>query len=185
MRALNIIKLSLFCCLLLQLSACGFHLKGHAAEGEGIETNVTQLSLGGSLKYNEVANAIKQQAEQANISVIDGSDLVITVSNILEENTRMGGTQGADVEQYRLRLTASWEVQVNGQLLLPKDLAAQQIYDYLPANQLSNDQEVQLIRAELEQQLASNILRQALAIANNPPTCDCDETEAGTTPTKP
>ncbi|MCK5880741.1 MAG: hypothetical protein KAG18_02630 [Sinobacterium sp.] len=185
MQALTFIKLSVICLLLWQVSACSFHLKGHAPEGEGIVTNITELSLGGNLKYNEVASAVKEQAEQANIKVVDGSDVIITLDNIEEENTRIGGTQGGDVEQYRLRLTASWELHIKGQLLLPKKLSVQQFYDYLPANQLANDQERQLIRTELEKQLASSILRQAIAIANNPPPCDCDEAETGTTATKP
>ncbi len=185
MLAIHSVKLIMISFVLLQLSACGFYLKGHSPQGKAIVSEITELTLGGSLRYNEVANSVKQQAEQANISVVDNTELVINIINIKEENTRMGGTQGADIEQYRLRLTASWELLIAGQLLLPKDLVAQQVYDYLPANQLGNDQERQLIRSELEQQLASNILRQAITIAKNPPNCDCDETEAGTTPTEP
>ena len=170
---------------LMQLNACGFHLKGHNPGADAIITNVSEISLNGPLKYSEIASAIQQEAELANINVIDSSELAITLLNVEEDNSRITGTQGGDVEQYRLKLQASWQLTLNSQQLQPQPISAQQIYDYLPANQLGNDQERQLIRAELEQQLASSILRQALAIANNPPNCDCDEAETGTTATTP
>ena len=186
MQAHQLFINSLVCLSILLLNACGFHLKGHASNQspDQINSHIENVSLNGNLKFSELATAIKQEAELANIAITSDSDVQINILKATEEDTRMGGTQGADIEQYRLKLTANWQLNVNGSLLFPRPISAQQMYDYLPSNQLANDQERQIIRKELEQQLASNILRQALTIANNPPKCDCNEAETRTTQPK-
>ncbi len=169
--------------LLLFISSCGFHLRGHSSETLN-KGNVENIHISGNLQFNELAIALRDQAELAGLSVDAASKNIVTINKVEEDNTRIGGTQGADIEQYRLRLTVQWELNIDGQLLMPSPLSAQQLYDYLPNNQLGNDQERLLILSELREQLAQSILRQTIAIANNPPNC-CDQIEESTDLTTP
>jgi len=218
----TILPISLVLGLLINLSACGFYLKGYAPNPSFDNSTLKQLEISGKLAYSPIATTIREQAELSEIQVavfaagelaspqalptpadeskLDGEEngvdqplpdtssstkakiVRVILLKEVQNNKRLSTSQGSDVEQHQLRLSLKWELKVGEQTLLPKPLKASAQYDYYSENALSNAQERQRVLQELRQQIASNLLRQTIAIANNPPECNCShETQAGTT----
>ena len=141
----------------LMLSACGFHLRGSADIAEPLR----QLTLVmPDRSRSSLEPLLRRQFEANGITVNGGQGYQLEINS--ESRSRREASLGAnaDIDEYELTLKASFLVKnPQGEIVLERKLTIERTYDYdADRETASSVQETQLY-SEMEQQLASQILR--------------------------
>ncbi|WP_290698100.1 LPS assembly lipoprotein LptE [Amphritea sp.] len=141
----------------LMLSACGFHLRGSADIAEPLR----QLTLVmPDRSRSSLEPLLRRQFEANGIRVNGGPGYQLEINS--ESRSRREASLGAnaDIDEYELTRKVSFLVRnPQGEIVLERKLTIERTYDYdADRETASSVQETQLY-SEMEQQLASQILR--------------------------
>ncbi|MBQ0757067.1 MAG: hypothetical protein KBT66_14120 [Amphritea sp.] len=141
----------------LMLSACGFHLRGNADIAEPLR----QLTLVmPDRSRSSLEPLLRRQFEANGITVNGGQGYQLEINS--ESRSRREASLGAnaDIDEYELTRKVSFLVRnPQGEIVLERKLTIERTYDYdADRETASSVQETQLY-SEMEQQLASQILR--------------------------
>lgn len=142
-------------CLLV--SACGFHLRGSTEIAEPLR----QLTLVmPDRSRSSLEPLLRRQLEANGVTVNGGQGYQLEISS--ESRSRREASLGAnaDIDEYELTRKVSFLVKnPQGEVVLERKLTIERTYDYdADRETASSVQEAQLY-SEMEQQLASQILR--------------------------
>lgn len=141
----------------LFLTACGFHLRGSAEIAEPLR----QLTLVmPDRSRSNLEPLLRRQFEANGVTVNGGSGYQLEITS--ESRSRREASLGAnaDIDEYELTRKVSFLVtDPQGVIVLERKLTIERTYDYdADRETASSVQEAQLY-SEMEQQLASQILR--------------------------
>jgi len=146
--------------MLLALAGCGFHLRGSASLPDSLKTMYVQginlqqglgLELKRSLTRNDVVVVESYQEGSAVLTVLDHK----------YERRVLSVGSNAKVSEYSLHGWLSYKVTDGSGQVLANDqkVEAQRDYQFDQEQVLAADQEEELLRIELNQQLVQSLLR--------------------------
>ncbi|MFP3029589.1 MAG: LPS assembly lipoprotein LptE [Arsenophonus sp.] len=153
----------LFLCLaVLITSSCGFHLQGRPQQ---IAEKLKRLKLSSGDPYGPLARAIRHELRLNNINLIDENLQNVTTIKIgsSSENTKTVTIyqDGKSVEkQLNFRITAQI-ILPNGRVYPIKICIERAFFDN-PLEILAKDAETELIKQEMREQAASQLIRKLL-----------------------
>ena len=162
-------------CLLV---SCGFHLRGDSASLQG---SLTSLAIKG--KQSEITAEIKQLAERSKITIAPSAKWSIVILDEKSQSRRLSSTQSLSTDEFKITITVQYNIQHNDQIYGPINISRDAIFQDDQDQAASKSNEASIIKSELRQLLAAQILRRTQLISTNPPDCEpTDEVE--TTPTQ-
>lgn len=142
-------------CLLV--SACGFHLRGNADIAEPLR----QLTLVmPDRSRSGLEPLLRRQFEANGVSVNKGQGYQLEI--LSESRSRREATLGAnaDIDEYELTRKVSFLVKnPQGEVVLERNLRIERTYDYDADRETASNVQEDQFYSEMEQQLASQILR--------------------------
>ncbi len=141
------------------LSACGFQLRGQLPQ-------LTQLpgpwQLAGVARYSDLSHEITRQLHQAGVSLVTQDGRYILEIAERQQNTRLFSVNSAN-EAVEYELTLSWQFALyqskQDPSLTPITIRTSRIVYQPQATRLSSDQEVQQLRADMQRELVTRMLR--------------------------
>lgn len=144
--------------ILLNLSACGFALRG----SESITSQYDSLSLDVDQPNGELTRLLRRSLEVADVAVLDtGSNVpVLSVRNERSVSRPVSINPRARAAQYEIRLSVDVSlIQDEQELLAPETLLVERTYFEDIANIAGNQDEVAIITAEMRRDLVNQVLR--------------------------
>lgn len=161
-------RLAVLLVLALQLSGCGFSLRGSAAISDTLPT----LALNLQQPNGEIARQLRSALDGANVAIITpaSSELpddvpVLSVSAERFNVQPVTLTPRARAAQYDVRAALTVGLTVGEQTLFgPEELSLQQIYYEDTDTLTGNREEVEVIQTELRAELVDRILRRLEAV---------------------
>lgn len=157
-------------CLALLLAGCGFTLRGT----EQATLPITSVLLRSEQQNSPFMQQLRSALAAANVSTSTGTEQATYVLSVGEEqaNTRTASVNSrARAAQYDLQLTVVVQLDSAGQTLFgPETLAIQRSYYEDIANIAGSNEEMELLRTEMRQELVDQLLRRlrAAAASNSP-----------------
>lgn len=181
MKKIDTCIFNIICYVLIgiSLTACGFHLRGHAPENA--DSKLISLNIRGINRYDDIADSVKQLAKSRDIKLAPNAEWSISLGNEELERWQASTTQSTTTSEYLLRLHVTLHIHHKDINYRPMELSRQAIFQNNADESSSKSNEQEIILAELRYQLAEDILQRLQIISNNPPDCDCDESEPATT----
>lgn len=148
----------------ITLSGCGFHLQ-HTAE---IPAQFKTLSVESGDPYGELTREVRSVLIANNVKIIDNSMDTKTpslrlMSNELTRNT-ISIYQDGKAAEYQLILTVDAQVVIAGQDIYPITVKIFRTFFDNPATALAKDTEQTLIKKEMYQQAALQIVRKLKSV---------------------
>lgn len=159
----SIALLALSC---LFLSACGFQLRGAA----DIAAPLQQLSLISEGSRSELDTPLRRYLKGNGVQLVDTESANYTLEITSESQTRRVATlsASANVDEYELTSRVSFTVSdLHGEeprIVLERSLSVERTYDYDNNNATASSVQETQLRREMNQQLASQIVRLYAAI---------------------
>ena len=151
---------------LLVLTGCGFHLRGSMTLA--LPDNLKTISIEGINLNRGLGRELKRSLTNAGVSVVAGGDHDALILTILENNIdRRVLSVGSDakVSEYELRAIVRFSVKdKHGTLLENQQVEGQRDYQFDKNQVLSSEEEENLLRQQLNQQLIQSILRYLFAL---------------------
>lgn len=155
------------------LSACGFHLRGHTPQDNGL----TGFAISGKNRFDGVAAELQRLAISRNISIDPQAQWRISLSDETVQQWRASSTQSYSRNEYWLSVAVILSIRHETLEYHPIALKREALFQDNSDQLNSKSREKELITQELRQQLAQDILQQLSHLAANPPDCDCDDAE--------
>ena len=145
----------------LLLSACGFHLRGSISLPEGVEP----IYVSGN---NAIATEIRNQLSSNDIQItndITQAQYQLIISDHSAQKRTVSLGEGGRVAEYQITINTSFTIKDRqGKTLVePRQLSTRKIIRNDPNNVISTAEEEALLRSEMQQNLASKIIRQLRA----------------------
>ena len=182
MNKVQMLKHSLALLLLCAVvTSCGFHLKGN----NSIVGTLKEIHLSGKHSHGDTAMAIKTQAQKNGIALNSKATWTIMLEQESNNERRLTSTQSVSLDEFMLSLDVTFYLSEQSaqsdKTYGPIKIRRETIFQGDEKQAASKDNEKQLLLAELREQIANQILRQAQIISNNPPDCNCEnETQSPT-----
>lgn len=156
------------------VTSCGFHLKGN----DSIVGTLKDIHISGKHSNGQTSMAIKQQAQKNGIALNSKADWSIILAQESSKERRLTSTQSVSQDEFMLSLDVTFYLHhqnaENEKNYGPIKVRRENIFQGDEKQAASKDNEKQLLLAELREQIANQILRQAQIISNNPPDCNCE-----------
>ncbi len=163
-----LLRSSIFLGLSLILAGCGFSLRGN----DIITAKFTLLELQLAQPNSELAGLLKRSLEIAAVSLTDSGASSTTASTPV---LQMGAEQlvsrpvsvnpRARAAQYELRLSVETSLSVDANLLMgPETLVIERSYFEDIESIVGNQEELQIIAAEMRRELINQLLRRLEAV---------------------
>jgi LPS-assembly lipoprotein len=150
--------------LLALLGACGFHLKGVSKLPEAFASTVVLTDD----RYSEFSQALVQIIERSGSRVLHTVQAGTPVIDVLEDKTeqRVLSISASNLPtEYEVFYTVRYRVRVDGKDVLPPQvLKLSKDYSFNENAVLAKEEEQQLIRRALAQELATVVVRRLAAL---------------------
>jgi LPS-assembly lipoprotein len=151
------------------LSACGFHLRGSLQ----LPPAWTELHLASASPNSELSRALREGAERGGVNWRDrdAANFIITLGDERFERRNLTIGTNARAAEIELQMTASLAVtEADGTELMPAtDLSTFKIITNDPENISGKVEEARLLRAEMREDLAQQMLRKMRFLATTAP----------------
>ena len=143
--------------LLLTLSACGWHLRG-----TGSAATIDRLYLSASAPNSVFTQTLERYLRSSGIELVDSAaDAEYTLKLIKETSKRRTATVSASARISERLLEEQVEYQVNkpdGTVTIERSIATvERIYEYNEDNVLATEDEAQLLKREMHNDLARQV----------------------------
>jgi len=154
--------------LLLAVSGCGFSLRGN----DVLSANFSELQFYSEQANSELARLLRRSLEGAEVNVtvvaLGEEDSSVTLLGIASEqlvNRPVTINPRARAAQIELRLSVDMAVMLGGQTLLePETLFVERTYFQDVENISGNQEEAEIIAAEMRRELINQMMRRLVAI---------------------
>ncbi len=150
--------------LLSLLGACGFHLQGVSRLPAAFATTVVLTDD----RYSEFSQALVRGLEQSGSRVLHTDQAGVPVIDVLEDKTeqRVLSISASNLPtEYEVFYSVRYRVRLDGkELLSPQVLRLSKDYSFNENAVLAKDEEQQLIRRGLAQELATVVVRRLAAL---------------------
>ena len=165
---MRLIRLSLLTSIAVILSACGFSLRGSDILSSKFDT----LQLNAQPPNSEFSRLLRRSLEVADVSVeavlpenLDSELPVLAISNEQVVSRPVTVNPRARVAQYELRLSINVVLARADELLInPETLFVERIYFEDIENISGNQEEIELITAEMRRELVNQLMRRLEAV---------------------
>lgn len=161
--------------LMLQLAACGFHLRGPVALPEMMQKTYIQGGVGSELYY-AVENALENAGSQVVDSAASASAVLSLNNQRIDRRVISVDTQGRAAEYelslqvvFSLRDSAGRNIADREQVSVVRD------YSFDPNNVLAKDQEEAALRGEMMRYAVSQMMRRLQALTRQPAAASAGE----------
>lgn len=156
----------IFGLLVLNLTACGFHLRGDADVPELLQSLYVQ---GVDLRQNAFGLELKRALTRNGVKVLDsyqeGTSILTILDNRYNKRVLSVGTD-AKVREYELEAVVRYKVTDDkGQIIQEQQtVEARRDYQFDSDQVLASDEQERVLREDLNKQLAQSLLRRLSAI---------------------
>lgn len=160
------VRLLVIACLIILLSGCGFTLRGSQTS----QLSVTQLALNLQQENSPFARALRSTLNSIDVDIGDNdADYTLTVGQEEHSVRQISVTGRASAAQYELSSAVNVELHNRaGELLLgPEIINVQKTYFEDIANIAGSSSEMELLRAEMRQELVDQLIRRLQSVAND------------------
>lgn len=165
------LRIIAFICLSILLTSCGFHLKGTQNK---IETTPFSLDSNGGQQGFE--KAIEGAAVDMMIPLKENAQWAIHINNTQRDKYRTTSSVTAERDRFMLIYRATFDLthNHNGHMdtFGPVQIEQQASFQSNETKVVSKHNEEGQIYKELEKQTARLLLKRAVLIASEPPTCE-------------
>lgn len=150
------------------LSSCGFHLRGSGQ----ISTQLDMLHVTAINAYGELVQKLESVLTGAGVAIERNKSLApYSLRIISEKNTRRVATTTSRiaVAEYELRLVVKIQLQNRaGDLIMaPSSLVTERVYTLDQANLMGSNEEEELLRQEMQDEIIEQIIRRVEAITRS------------------
>lgn len=150
------------------LSSCGFHLRGSGQ----ISTQLDVLHVTAINAYGELVQKLESVLTRAGVAIERNKSLApYSLRIISEKNTRRAATTTSriTVAEYELRLVV--EIQLENRtgdlIMAPSSLVTERVYTLDQANLTGSNEEEELLRQEMQDEIIEQIIRRVEAITRS------------------
>lgn len=150
------------------LSSCGFHLRGSGQ----ISTQLDVLHVTAINAYGELVQKLESVLTRSGVAIERNKSLApYSLRIISEKNTRRAATTTSriTVAEYELRLVV--EIQLENRagdlIMAPSSLVTERVYTLDQANLLGSNEEEELLRQEMQDEIIEQIIRRVKAITRS------------------
>ncbi|MDP6264157.1 MAG: LPS assembly lipoprotein LptE [Pseudomonadales bacterium] len=157
----------------LSLDGCGFHLRGSGRSA----TQLDMLHVTAFNAYGELVQKLESVLTEAGVEIEpDKSVAPYSLRIISEKNTRRAATTTSriTVAEYELRLLVEFQLENRaGDLIIaPASLVTERVYTLDQANLMGSNEEEELLREEMQDEIIEQIIRrvEASTRSRNTPT---------------
>ena len=165
---MQLIRLSLITSLAIILSACGFSLRGSDVLSSKFDT----LQLNSQQPNSEFSRLLRRSLEIADVSVeavlienLDSEVPILAISNEQVISRPVTVNPRARAAQYELRLSINVALgRANDFLIDPEILFVERTYFEDIENISGNQEEIELITAEMRRELVNQLMRRLEAV---------------------
>ncbi len=156
------VKLIVLTLTALLLTSCGFQLRGQL----DLPPELQEMSVSGRDAYSELIVALKQQLETAGVTINENADITLFIITEEKDKQRVSVSKTVYYDEYQLINRATFELRDRAAtaLTLPETVTAQVLYQDDASNPASKSNEENILRRELQTNLALQILRRVTAI---------------------
>ncbi|MCG8415855.1 MAG: LPS assembly lipoprotein LptE [Pseudomonadales bacterium] len=154
----SLVRTALLVLVMLSVTACGFALRGT----ESITAQYDSLALDVDQPNSELARLLRRSLDVANVSVQPAGPNapVLSVRNERSVSRPVSINPRARAAQYELRLSVDVTMVQDEEVLLPPEtLLVERTYFEDIANIAGNQDEVEIITAEMRRDLVNQLLR--------------------------
>ncbi|HEY8555139.1 MAG TPA: LPS assembly lipoprotein LptE [Burkholderiales bacterium] len=154
-------RVALLAVVVLNLSACGFHLRGtggHAVLPPALES--VRVASTGPLEYDPLAEAVREALARAGARVTAAEDAPAVVLLGEQVATRVASVRGTTGKAAEYLLLYSAAFRVDGpRPIAPQTVRLQRDYSFDPEQVLAKEQQEQELLASMRQEAAQQIVR--------------------------
>ncbi|MEH6575886.1 MAG: LPS assembly lipoprotein LptE [Amphritea sp.] len=152
-------------CFSMLLTACGFQLRGLVEIPQALQ----QLAITTpEKKRSEIAKPLKRHLQANGVEIVPSTAANYQLEILEESHTRRAATlsASADIDEYELTSKVVFLVRNRAGDIIINDqpVSVERTYDYDADNQTASNSQEALLRNEMYQQLASQIVRFYTAI---------------------
>ena len=179
-KPVRLCLLIITCILAMSMQGCGFQFRGNNA----YSSQLSSVQITGRLKDSEQGRVIERLAERYGMEVSNDALWALDLEKETLDRMRVTATRMASTDEFLLTRTIVFSLvhkhAVDSEVYGPVTVTRQATYQDDQAQVLSKSNEEQIIRQELMESVAEQILRQADRIAANPPNCSINHENSGT-----
>ncbi|MBD2780134.1 LPS assembly lipoprotein LptE [Xenorhabdus szentirmaii] len=147
----------------LVTAGCGFHLRGTTQIPK--ELQILQLSSGDP--YGPLARAMRQQLRLNNVTIIDHGDASVPILKLMgdsENKETVSVFQDGKAAERQLVLNVDAQVLMPDGSIYPLRARVDRSFFDNPLETLAKDAENELVKQEMREQIAHQLIRQLLTI---------------------
>ncbi|WP_457913410.1 LPS assembly lipoprotein LptE [Candidatus Gillettellia adelgis] len=160
----HILRLWLKTVAVLMIASCGFHLHDNAQ----ISRQMNMLIIDAPDIYSPLIFAIREQLRLHNISVVNDArrkDLpLLRIINTDQSQNTISIFQNGKTAEYQIILTVQAQVLFPSHTLHPLSISVIRFFLDNPINALAKDSEREIIRQEMTNQIAQQLVRKLLKV---------------------
>ena len=167
MNSLRFLTLILCFGLVLNLSGCGFQLRGNSGNG-GPESSLDSVHLAVNNRYGELHQQLQNTFEEFEVNLVKRrSDSEYALVVLAERHIRraVSTTQTISVSEYEIRLEVDIELtnKANKELIPAMTLATERIYTFDSGSLVGSGEEEAVLLEEMRADISMQILRRVSA----------------------
>lgn len=150
----------------LATAGCGFHLRGST----NVPTELRTMTLNSYDPYGPLTRAVRSQLRLSDVTLVKDSDprsktlSSLRITGSTEGRQTVSVFQDGKTAEYQLELNVQAQVLTPGKDLFPIDIRVFRSFFDNPLTALAKDNEYDLIRQELREQAAQQLVRKLLAV---------------------
>ncbi|MGP4123139.1 MAG: LPS assembly lipoprotein LptE [Sodalis sp. (in: enterobacteria)] len=148
-------------------AGCGYHLRGTTAQ---VRTEIKTITLNSYDPYGPLTRAVRAELRLNNVALVDAAqDKSMTlpslrIVNAPESQVTASVFQDGKTAEYQMMLSVQAQVLMPSKDYYPIDVKVYRSFFDNPLTALAKDAEEDIIREELRQQAAQQLVRKLLAV---------------------
>ena len=181
-KLINTTALSLLMVLLaITVTSCGWHLRG---SGQTVN-NISSVHISGVDKKSDFYRALSRSLEASKVTITDShteAKYRIVLANLRSDRRTATVSSSARVSEYQLtELVDVLIFAADGRQVLPRTtMRIERFFDFDENDVQSKNEEAQLLKKEMTDDLVRQIIRRLNAISNRSNTSTSDATDTTT-----
>lgn len=156
--------------VVLVTTSCGFHLRGSSASNTLVPRDLQTLTLNSYDRYGPLTRAVREELRLNDMKIAKDSDPgsrklpSLRITGASENQETVSVFQDGTTAEYQLILDVHAAVLTPGKDLYPIDIRVFRSFFDNPLTALAKDNEGDIIRQEMRQQAAEQLVRRLLAV---------------------